>query len=217
MKLVSLFIVALLFIGCSSAENHDGHDHSTMNHNSMNANTVDHSQMDHGSMDHSKMESSPGSKDAPQELQFIDTMIAHHKGAIEMAKLADGRTENAILKKFAEGIVNAQDREVTEMMRWRARWFDGKPAAINMEYPGMIEGMGGMDMAKLKAAKGTEFDLEFIRQMIPHHEGAIKMADALKAGKLYSDLTNLAATIKKDQSGEIEQMKKWQTEWSQKP
>ena len=217
MKFVPIFLVALLFVGCLSTENQEGRDHSTIDHNSTNNTAVDHSEMDHGSMDHSKMESSPGAKDAPQELQFIDSMIAHHKGAIEMAKLANGRTENEVLKKFAEGIVNAQDREVTEMMRWRARWFDGKSAAINMEFPGMQEGMGGMDMAKLKILQGTEFDLEFIRQMIPHHDGAIKMAEGLKAGKRYSDLTNLAATIKKDQSGEIEQMKKWQTEWSQKP
>ena len=217
MKVLFIFIAALFFISCSGEASRDGRDHSSMNHNSTTTNAVDHSQMDHGSMDHSKMVSSPGAKDAPQELQFIDTMIAHHKGAIEMAKLVNGRTENATLKKFADGIINAQDREVTEMMRWRGKWFEGKPAAINMDFPGMQEGMGGMDMSKLTAAKGPEFDLEFISQMIPHHQGAIKMADALKAGKQYGDLTNLAAVIKKDQSAEIEQMKKWQTEWAKTP
>lgn len=171
--------------------------------------------MDHSTMDHSKMESSPGAAEAPQELQFIDTMIAHHQGAVEMAKLAEGRTENKQFQTFADGIINAQDREITEMRRWRAKWFDGKPAAVNMDFPGMQEGMSGMDMKKLIGLKGVEFDLEFIRQMIPHHEGALKMAEGLKAGKEYGDLSKLAETIKKDQTLEIEQMKKWQAEWQQ--
>lgn len=166
-------------------------------------------------MDHSKMESSPGAAEAPQELQFIDTMIAHHQGAVDMAKLADGRTENKQFQTFADGIINAQEREITEMRRWRTKWFDGKAAAVNMSFPGMQEGMTGMDMQKLKFLKGVEFDLEFIRQMITHHEGALKMAEALKAGKQYNDLSSLAETIKKDQAVEIEQMKKWQAEWQQ--
>jgi uncharacterized protein (DUF305 family) len=36
--------------------------------------------------DHAAMVSSPGAAEAPYDLQFIDTMIAHHQGAIDMAK-----------------------------------------------------------------------------------------------------------------------------------
>lgn len=210
---VFVITIAIIFaVSCSQHSANDGHGHG---HSSNSAANVDHSTMDHSTMDHSKMESSPGAAEAPQELQFIDTMIAHHQGAVEMAKLAKGRTENKQFQTFADGIINAQEREVTEMRRWRTKWFDGKPAAVNMDFPGMQEGMSGMDMKKLAGLKGVEFDLEFIRQMIPHHEGALKMAEALKAGKEYGDLSKLAETIKKDQTLEIEQMKKWQAEWQQ--
>ncbi|QYU68118.1 DUF305 domain-containing protein [Leptolyngbya sp. 15MV] len=77
--------------------------------------------------------------------------------------------------------------------------------------------MDDMDLKKLGGLKGSEFDLEFIRQMIPHHEGAVKMAAALKARKEFGDLKKLAETIKKDQTGEITQMRKWQAEWEKKP
>ncbi|HKX83547.1 MAG TPA: hypothetical protein VJL58_04940, partial [Pyrinomonadaceae bacterium] len=40
-------------------------------------NSVDHSKMDHSKMGHS-MTSSPNAATAPYDLQFIDTMIAHH-------------------------------------------------------------------------------------------------------------------------------------------
>ena len=48
----------------------------------------DHTKINHGVMDDSKMESSPGAAEAPQTLQFIDTMTANHQGAINIALLA---------------------------------------------------------------------------------------------------------------------------------
>jgi Uncharacterized protein conserved in bacteria len=117
------------------------------------------------------------------------------------------------MKQFAEGIVNAQDREITAMSAWRVKWFADKPAAINMDFVGMRKGMDEMNSAKLTALKGTAFDLEFIRQMIPHHEGAVAMAQEVKNGETYKELRQLADTIIKEQTAEIEQMKKWQEEW----
>src|SRR3546814_6489665 len=64
---------------------------------------------------------------------------------------------------------------------WRDRWFAEKGKAVNMDFPGMRNSMGGMDMKKLESLNGNDFDLEFLRQMIAHHEGAVNMAkDAQK-------------------------------------
>lgn len=172
-----------------------------------------HRDMGHSSHDHSAMKSSPGAADASLELQFIDTMTVHHQGAVEMAKLARGRTENRQIEIFAEGIIDAQEREIAEMSRWRAKWFGEKPAAVNMAFPGMSEGMQGMNLSKLENLKGREFDLEFIRQMIPHHEGALKMAEAVRSTDSYAELKKMAETVIKDQTSEIEWMKKKQLEF----
>lgn len=91
----------------------------------------DHSSATHGTMDHSNMESSPGAVKAPQELQFIDTMVAHHQGAIDTALLADTRTHRDEIKKLAQAIIDEQRRETAEMQEWRKKWFDdAKPAQI---------------------------------------------------------------------------------------
>ncbi|MGQ0543354.1 MAG: DUF305 domain-containing protein [Blastocatellia bacterium] len=206
MKIVLITFVFVFFTSCSSSSTESNH---AANGNS----TADHSRMDHSKMDHAKMESSPGAAEAPLELQFIDTMIVHHQGAVDMAKLAVTRAENPQLKKFAQGIVSAQEREIAEMTRWRAKWFGEKPTAINMDFPGMLEGMSNMDVKKLEKLSGKPFDLEFIQQMIPHHEGAVTMAKQIKDTDSYAELKKLAEAVIKDQSGEIEQMKKWQAEW----
>lgn len=176
---------------------------------------VDHSTMDHGPIGHSELKSSPGAEEAPIDLQFIDTMIVHHQGAIEMAKLAPGRAEDREVLLFAEGIIDIQEREIAAMTRWREAWFRDAPKAINMEFPGMREGMAEMDMKRLEALKGREFEKEFARQMIPHHQGAVKMSDALlgngdpNLATKRDELIRLANSIIRTQSEEIEMMAKF--------
>jgi uncharacterized protein (DUF305 family) len=67
----------------------------------------------------------------PQELArsesfdraFIDAMIPHHQSAIEMAKVAYEKSENPRIKKLAENIVSAQQREIEQMKQWRKEWY----------------------------------------------------------------------------------------------
>jgi len=174
-------------------------------------------------MDHSKMESSSRAAEQPYELQFIDTMTAHHQGAVDMALLAATRAQHGELKSLAENIITGQRKEIEQMGKWRDEWFAGKPAAINMDFPGMRAGMQGMDMKKLDSLKANDFDLEFINQMIPHHEGAVVMAkdavakapsDPAKLTPTGAAFRSFAESIIKDQEAEIAQMRTWQSSWS---
>ena len=157
------------------------------------------------------MESSEGAASAPIELQFLDTMIVHHEGAVEMAKLAESRAERPELKQLALAIIRDQEREIGMMREWRKKWFGEKEQAVNMEFPGMSAGMRGMDTKKLESLRGKEFDLEFARQMIPHHEGAIEMAKHIGGNDSYAELKKLAEEIITAQEAEIKQMRKWLT------
>lgn len=187
--------------------------HAGMNHNAANT-AGNHQGMDHSSMSHSEINSSPGAENAPYDLQFLDTMIAHHQGAVEIAKPTAGKAEHSEIKTLAKNIIADQEKEIAEMKRWREQWFSGKPAAINMQMAGMTDSMKGMDMKKLDSSSGAEFDLEFIKQMIPHHEGAVSMArEAIKKSQK-EEIKNLAAAIIKAQEAEIKQMKDWQMSWS---
>lgn len=199
-----LLLVAVLFLAVCDRPPSGEPDHSKH----------DHSQMNHGPMDHSKMDSSPGAAEAPHALQFIDTMIAHHQGAVDMAMLADTRSQRDEMKKLAQAIIDEQRSEIAQMQEWRKKWFGDAKPALNMDFPGMRTGMASMDTVKLAGLKANEFDVEFIRQMIPHHEGAIEMAKALKTDDNYAELQKLSASIIRSQSAEIEQMKSWLDAWS---
>jgi uncharacterized protein (DUF305 family) len=60
---------------------------------------------------------------------------------------------------------------------------------------------------------GEAADRHFIEMMIPHHDGAVKMADlALKRSK-NADVLELATAIKRDQNLEITQMRDSYKQW----
>jgi uncharacterized protein (DUF305 family) len=45
-------------------------------------------------------------------------MIPHHRPAIEMAQVAHRESDNPEIKALAEGIVEAQTREIEQMKGW---------------------------------------------------------------------------------------------------
>jgi uncharacterized protein (DUF305 family) len=70
-----------------------------------------------------------------------------------------------------------------------------------------------MMMMQAMMMAGEKTDRHFIEMMIPHHEGAVKMADlALKRSKR-PEIKQLAQSIKRDQTREIAQMTSWYKQW----
>lgn len=61
----------------------------------------------------------------PFDREFIDMMIAHHQGAIRMAHAQLDEGENAELTELAQGVADAQAREIDHMNTWRVEWFGG--------------------------------------------------------------------------------------------
>jgi uncharacterized protein (DUF305 family) len=188
--------------------NHNGVNHGEMNHGNMN-----HQALNHDAMNHSEMKSSPNAANATYDLQFLDTMIAHHQGAVDMAKMAAAKAEHAELKTLAVNVITSQEKEIGEMKAWREKWFAGASPAMNMEMAGMNDSMKDMDMTKLGSLTGNAFDLEFIEQMIPHHEGAVIMAKEALQKSQRAEIKNMANAIIRDQEAEIKQMKDWQAAW----
>ena len=131
-----------------------------------------------------------------------------------MAKAATTKSTNADLKAFADKIVADQTRETVEMKRWREQWYENKPSALNMEMAGMTASMKEMDASKLNAASGDAYNLEFVNQMIPHHEGALAMAKEAATKGEHAEIKTLANQIIKEQEAEIKQMQAWKTQWT---
>jgi uncharacterized protein (DUF305 family) len=60
---------------------------------------------------------------------------------------------------------------------------------------------------------GTQMSQHFIEMMIPHHESAVTMADLALSKAKRPEIRQLAESIKKDQTREIQQMRTWYKQW----
>lgn len=196
-----------------NASNMAGHDMSNMaGHDMSNMSNHDMSKM-------GEMKSAPDADKQPYDLQFIDTMIFHHEGAIKMAQMVLGKSQRAELKTFAQRIIDDQSREIDQLKKWRDQWYPDKPSALNMNMPGMMnEGMKIMNSEHMKSMDEMEpahFDSHFLNMMTPHHQGAIGMAnEALKKAE-HQEIKDLAKSIISAQSAEIKQMEKWRKAWEE--
>ena len=149
---------------------------------------------------------------------FIEQMIPHHEGAIEMAKLAQERATQTEIKTLAASIIKSQTEEIVQMKSWYKDWYGTEVPLEANESMGMGRGMmrGGMmgdqnDMESLKNA--NDFDKAFIEKMIPHHQMAVMMANRLTQGTKREEMKTLAQNIIEAQTKEINDMRMWYKTW----
>lgn len=53
---------------------------------------------------------------------FIASMIAHHEGALDMAKLSEKNAKHEEIKNLSNNIIASQEKEVSEMKQWQMDW-----------------------------------------------------------------------------------------------
>jgi hypothetical protein len=53
---------------------------------------------------------------------FIEGMIPHHQGAIDMAKEAQKHAKHEEIKRMADAIISAQQQEIDQMNQWMKDW-----------------------------------------------------------------------------------------------
>ncbi|MDV6261968.1 DUF305 domain-containing protein [Rhodococcoides yunnanense] len=190
---------AFLVVGCSN----DSTD-SSMEGHSM------------GSMSSAPMSSAQASTSTEfndADVMFAQMMYPHHAQAVEMADMANGRTDNPEVLSLASAIAGAQQPEMDQMTAWLAEWGQPAPAADMGDMGGMDHSSGsGMmtpqDMDALMAATGPEFDRQWLTMMIAHHTGAIEMANTEIADGSNPDAQEMARTIVVTQQQEIDTMQR---------
>ena len=151
------------------------------------------------------------------DVVFVQGMLPHHEGALAMAQLADGRASDPRVIDLADRIEAAQGPEIETMTGWLEAWGEPLPEE---DMGGMDHGSGGMDMegmseedmTALDSASGAEFDRMFLEMMIPHHQGAVDMAETEIADGSNPDAVEMAREIVESQTAEIAEMQTLLTE-----
>jgi uncharacterized protein (DUF305 family) len=144
---------------------------------------------------------------------FIAEMVPHHEAAIEMAEMAQSSAQRPEIQQLAQEIIAAQDEEISQLEAAHERLFDAPIGEVDHGSLGLSQEDSGMghDSSALEGAE--DFDMEFIDMMIPHHQGAIRMARIQLESGQDEELNSLAQAIIAAQSAEIEEMNQWREQW----
>ena len=65
---------------------------------------------------------------------YLEMMIAHHEGAIDMAKLAPTRAKHDEIKTVSTAIISAQNKEISDMKQWQNNWAYTSDDMMNMTH-----------------------------------------------------------------------------------
>jgi len=142
--------------------------------------------MDHGAM----MVSS--------EREFVTGMIPHHQEAVDTAtEVLDRGGSNEQVRMLAEEIITAQETEIALLKEWHLDWY-GEAYVEDDSYQSMMR-----DLSQLS---GAALDRQFLEDMIPHHMGAIMMAQSVRPYIEHQEITDMADAIMETQSAEIQLM-----------
>ena len=148
---------------------------------------------------------------------FIEGMIVHHEGAVEMAELALTSAKRQEIKDMADDIITTQNKEIGDMKNWQRGWnYDQSTDHSTMNHDSSMSMADHMKMMmdQLQGKTGDAFDKAFLEQMIVHHQGALNMAAPGATNAKHQEIKALTKAVVDAQTNEIKQMQNWQKEWS---
>jgi uncharacterized protein (DUF305 family) len=147
---------------------------------------------------------------------FSRDMATHHLQGVEMANLALERSEDLDVRQLAFDISSTQTNQTGRMQGWLSLWGVPPTGGETMAWmagdgghghamtdDGLMPGMATeAELAELRSLSGTDFDVEFLRLMIRHHQGGLEMAEYAAENAEVPAVARLARTIAETQSAE---------------
>lgn len=144
------------------------------------------------------------------DVAFAKGMIAHHEGAVDMAEVQLKYGKDEDMRKLATDIIAAQEAEIKQM----ENWLETNPDTEEQDYTkGMhkayLDSMKSFHEDMMQGVLSEDADMAFAKGMLPHHQGAVAMAEVqIKYGK-DKQMRKLAQDIIDAQKSEIDLMQDW--------
>lgn len=132
---------------------------------------------------------------------FIEQMIPHHRAAIEMSRNLLQYTTCIPLQEIASNIIKEQTKSIEDMQSVLNPCSEliNSPQDICL-YQRRFELITHTMFTQMKSACSTnDININFMREMIPHHQGAIRMSQNLLRYRICPQLDRILQAIIKSQ------------------
>lgn len=141
-----------------------------------------------------------GMADRTFDLRYINAMIAHHRGAMLLAKELGEKTSRPEMKSLSEEILKNEPVAIAELYAWKKDFYNDKRVVRDP----VVANLGNAD---------ETLDLRFLNAMIAHHEAGILMTKETHSKSSRSEILNNANAVEQFLIGSIDTLKKIRKDW----
>lgn len=128
---------------------------------------------------------------------WVRKMIEHHRGAVDMSRIALAGGVTGDVAKMAQTTIDKQGKEITELQRLIATEAPD-PASAELYRPASMTMHSAM-----MGAKGADLSETYLRKMLAHHQGAVAMSDVALAKGAKGAVRAQVEKTKADQQMEV--------------
>lgn len=142
---------------------------------------------------------------------FAKSMLGHHHGAVDMAKIELKYGNDETMLKLAKDIIDSQQLEIDIINKWLASHPDAPKPKPNTQVmqQAYTAGMQAMHDDMMTGIANPVPDMAFARGMLPHHRGAVDMAMIQLQYGTDKEMRKLAQDIIDAQQPEIIWLQEW--------
>lgn len=139
---------------------------------------------------------------------FIVQMVPHHEAAIQMSENILCYTKDTRIKQISENIITMQKKGIQDMQNIKKHCLGYRNYRNDLcQYQNALQPVfDKMFMGMRNAYSDQYVNCNFLREMIPHHEGAVKMSKVTLKYHICPQLTPILQEIIREQEQGIKEM-----------
>lgn len=140
-----------------------------------------------------------GAADRLVDLRYVNAMIAHHRGAMLLAKQAE-QSRRSEIRALAAAIQKDEPKLIDELYQWKRSWYrDAR--GVRDPLPANI---GSYD---------EKLDLRFLNALIAHHEAGILMTQEIRSKSSRKEVLDNADAVEEFLTTTLVTLKDWRNSW----
>lgn len=140
-----------------------------------------------------------GAADRLVDLRYVNAMIAHHRGAMLLAKQAE-QSQRPDIQQLAAAIQKDEPKAIDELYAWKRAWYRDT-RGVRDPVPAH---MGAYD---------EKLDLRFLNALIAHHEAGILMTKEIRTKSSRVEVLNNADAVENFLKTTLVMLKDWRKAW----
>ena len=143
-----------------------------------------------------------GRADRGLDLRYINSMIAHHRGAMLLAEQAQTQAQKKEIQGLSADILKNEPPAIQELYDWKKAWYNDTKKVRDP----IVPKLGTYD---------EKYELRFLNALIAHHDDGLLMTNDIKTKSSRLEILNNADAVGTFFETTLEIFKGWRKDWYQ--